>query len=683
MNSRSNSKKKGQKEPKHDRIAQLRSLITYHQHRYHELDQPEISDEAYDSLVRELRFLEGSSDESPESVTNIVGGRVNDAFAKVTHSVRQWSLGNVFSKEELHEWEERAVRQLEGTPWGAGTPRYVVEHKLDGLKLVVEYRDGVFVRAATRGDGVIGEDVTHTARMIRDVPQRLTEPVTLTAVGEVMLFDQAFQVLNREQAKKGETPFANPRNAAAGSLRQLDPSVTHSRDLSYIVYDLDVLDTTGTSVNLPQTQWEELSLLRTLGFRVSEHSTQAEDLQGVLDFYSTWQRKRTSLPYGIDGIVIKVNNIEIQRMLGYTAKAPRFGIAFKFPAEQVTTVIEAIDLQVGRTGVVTPVAHLRPVVVAGSTVSRATLHNEDQIKRLDVRVGDTVILQKAGDVIPEIVAVVTELRPKNARPYRFPTHVDGCGGDGRIERTPGEAAHRCVVLDSDTLHRRRLYHFVGKHALNMDGVGPRIVDLLLDNGLITHSHDLFTLETGDLNGLPGFQERASDKVIGAIQTSRTVPLARLLIGLSIDHVGEETARLIAERCGSLEEIQKAGIEELSRIHGVGDIVAESVVTWMRNPRNTRSLDALIPFLTIQNPVQLGSSQPLAGKTVVFTGTLPTLSRDDAKDRARAAGAHVAGSVSKKTDYVIVGSDAGTKEAQARALGIQILSEDQFLKLIAS
>lgn len=664
---------------KKDRIKKLRELVKHHQSLYHEKDTPEISDEAYDSLVRELRELEGVGEEG-ESVANIVGGAPNEAFAKVEHKVQQWSLNNVFDEAELRDWEDQIKRRLEDEGIDISRLSYDVGHKLDGLKIVLTYEQGKLVRAATRGNGVIGEDVTHSAITIEDIPKTLSEPLTLSCVGEVWLSESEFLRINKERQKQEQPLFANPRNAAAGSLRQLDATVTASRKLSIIVYDLDFLEPTA-DIPMPTTQQEELELLRRLDFPIGEHGVFKKDIEGVISFYNTWKDKKTKLPYGVDGVVVKVNEIFLQKRLGYTAKAPRFAIAFKFPAEQATTVIEDIVMQVGRTGVITPVAHLTPTRIAGSVVSRATLHNEDQIKRLDIRIGDTVILQKAGDVIPEVVSVVLELRSKKSKPYVFPKKVDGCGGDGSIERIPGEAAYRCQVLDSDFIYRQRLYHFVSKTALNIDGVGPKIIDFLLDEGLIKEAVDLFTLEVGDLEGLPGFQKKAAENTIAAIKSASKVELYRLLVGLSIPNVGEETARLIADQFGSLDRVRLATLEELSDIHGVGDTVAESVFKWMGNKQNASRLDSLVSYLKITNPTTKAKKTALTGKTVVFTGSLPTLSRDDAKDIARLAGAHIAGSVSGKTDYVVMGEEAGSKAAKAEELGVKVLSEAEFLKLI--
>lgn len=665
------------------RVAELRKLILYHRARYHTDDAPEISDEAYDSLLSELAALEADYPalKVAGSPTEVVGGDVSEAFSKVEHRVRQWSFDNVFSDQELKDWEDRLYRHLSIRTPEKSPLTYVCEHKIDGLKVILEYENGRLLRAATRGNGVIGEDITHTARMISDIPHTLKEKVSLIVVGEAWLSEKEFERINSERSAEGEPLFANPRNAAAGSLRQLDPAVTKKRKLSFFAYDIDYLDPETLASEPPRTQAGELKLMKMLGLVVNPHNVVCKNLSEVFTYYKKWSPKKYTMPYGMDGAVIKVNDIETQKRLGYTAKSPRFGIAYKFPSEEATTVVEDIQLQVGRTGVLTPVAHLRPVRIAGSTVSRATLHNEDQIKRLDVHVGDTVIIQKAGDIIPEILSVMIELRPKSAKPYRFPKKVPECGGDGSIERIPGEAAYRCVARDSDTLHRRRLYYFVSKGALNIDGVGPKIIDLLLDTKLINTYVDLFTLTEGDLIGLPSFKETAAKNVIEAIHTARTVPLYRLLIALSIDHVGEETARLIAESCGSLEAVRMASVEDLSSIHGVGDTVAESVVLWMKNPLNQKVLDELLEHITVEVPKRENVRRVLEGKRFVFTGTLPTLGRTEAQDLARSAGALISSSVSKNTDYVVAGSDPGSKVTKAEELGVPVIAESAFMSLL--
>lgn len=665
-----------------DRLQQLRKTVKYHQELYHQKDSPEISDQAYDTLLRELSELEVSLEGKVSTVSEAVGGDANEAFAKVKHRVRQWSFDNVFTEAELKDWDNRLKRLLKDADNPQKNISYVAEHKIDGLKLVIEYEAGVLVRASTRGDGTIGENVTHSAKTISVLPAKLSHPIDLICVGEVWLSEKEFERINKERKVKEEQLFANPRNAAAGSLRQLDASITASRNLSLTVYDIDLIDGLDTNVVAPETQWEELQLLKTLGLPTNKYSKLCESITEVQKYYETWSKKRKDQPYGIDGVVMKVNNVSLQKLFGYTAKAPRFGMAYKFPAEEATTVVEDIQLQVGRTGVITPVAHLRPVLIDGSTVSRATLHNEDNIARLDVRVCDTVILRKAGDIIPEILSVVMSLRPKNTKAYKFPAKVHECGGDGSIERIPGEAAYRCVSKDSGALHRRRLYYFVSKSALNIDGVGPKIVDLFLEHGLISSYADLFTLTHGDLKDLPGFKEKAVLNVLSAIDVAKDVPLYRLLIGLSIENVGEETARLVADTFGSLEAIKKASLEDLAEIYGVGDIVAESIVSWFKDKNNQLTLAELLPHLNIQNPTKTKEVNLLSGKSFVLTGTLENMSRDEAKDLIRKLGGSVSSSVSAKTSFVVVGESPGSKAAEATRLGVKILSEADFQKLVA-
>lgn len=667
-----------------DRIEKLRALVAYHQHRYQVLDAPELSDEAYDALVRELRALEHAHPEyrKPDSPSERVGGAPRREFGKVAHATRQWSFDNVFSFEELGEWREKLLRQLERTPLQGATPTFCVEQKIDGLKIVLTYREGKFIQGATRGDGRVGEDITANLRTIRSVPLTLAEPVDCVVVGEAWLGKRELARLNDERRANGEPLFANTRNAAAGSLRQLDPQVTASRKLSCFLYDIDEISFphAAHTEKSPATQQGELALLARLGFEVNPHHAHCTDVDEVEAFYRHWHTKRHTLPFEIDGVVIKVDEVAHQRALGHTANAPRFGVAYKFPAEQVTTMVEGIVLQVGRTGVLTPVAVLSPVRVAGSVVHRATLHNEDQIRRLDVRVGDTVILQKAGDVIPEIVSVVRELRTGAERPFRFPTRTPLCGGDGSVERIPGQAAWRCVSKDSFELVARTFHHFVSKKALDVDGLGPQIVDLLLEKGLLTTYADLFALSEGDLNGLPGFKDKAIRNLLAGIEAARQTTLARLLFALSIDQVGEETARSLARAFGTIGRVRGATREELCAVEGVGEVVADSLLAWFRDPVHTRALDELLPYLTLvrERAVEQGA---LTGQTVVVTGTLPTLSREQAHELIRSAGGHPAGSVSKKTSFVVAGEDPGSKVEKARALGVAVIDETELLRRV--
>lgn len=660
------------------RAEKLRDEINRHRRLYHTLDAPEISDTAYDSLIKELEDIEAKHPDliTPDSPTGRVGAAPLPEFVKVPHKVPQWSFNDAFTEEDLRDFDARVKRFIKAETGKEESPEYVCELKIDGLKIVLEYEKGVLVRAATRGDGTVGEDVTQNVRTIGAVPLRLEKPVYAIVEGEVWMSKKNLERLNKEQAAAGKPLFANPRNVAAGSIRQLDPKVAAARRLDNFVYDIARI----AGAPLPKTQFEELQLLHDLGFKVNSHRRLAKDVGEAIAYWKEWQKKAPKQDYLIDGVVIKVNERRLQDALGYTGKAPRWGIAFKFPAEQVTTVVEGIVFQVGRTGVITPVAQLRPVLVAGTTVSRATLHNEDEIKRLDVRVGDTVILQKAGDIIPDIVSVVKELRTGKEKPFVFPTHIPECGGDGAIERVPGQAAHRCVVKDSQTLMRRKFHYFASRAALDIDGCGPAVIDALLDAGLITTFPDLFTLERGDVLALPRFGEKSADNLLAAIEAARKTTLPRLITGLSIDHVGEETAHLLAENFKTMEALSTATREEIEAIDGIGPVVALTVSEWFKQKTNQKMLVKLMKEVQIEK-VSKKTGGKLAGLTFVLTGTLPTLERAQAEDMIRDAGGNVSSSVSKNTDYVLAGEAAGSKLAKAEALGVKVISEEDFKKLL--
>jgi len=661
------------------RYEALKTEVDHHRHLYHTLDAPEISDEAYDSLIRELADIEAAHPElkTADTPTEKVGGEVAEAFQKVTHEIRQYSFDNVFSREELVAWDARVKKMLEKEGGDASTVSYCAELKIDGLKAILTYKGGKLLLAATRGDGEVGEDVTHNIKTIKDIPNELPKPVDAIVVGEIWLSDDELARINTEREKNDEPAFANTRNAAAGSLRQLDSSVTAKRKLQSFVYDIDAF-----SLGAPKTQMEELSTLASLGFSVEPSHKLCHSVFDIEAFYTEALARRHDMPFHVDGIVLKVNDAAQQKLLGFTAKAPRWGVAYKFPAEQVTTVIEDIVLQVGRTGVLTPVAHLKPVRVGGAVVSRATLHNEDFIKELDLRIGDTVILQRAGDVIPEVVSVMKNLRTGKEKAWHFPTHSNLCGGDGSIERVPGQAAWRCKHGGSPNQLRRQFEHFVGKHAFDIDGLGKEQVKVFLDAGLIEDFADIFTLKKKDLLELPRFAEKSVDNLLLAIESARKVTLARFLVGLSIEHVGEETARDIALHFGTLQKLRDATLEELEAIEGVGDIVAESVFTWFRDAENKKLLTKLLKEITIERTKEKLESNKFSGKTFVLTGTLAGMTRDEAGERIRANGGKVTSSVSKNTDYVVAGEDPGTKYDMAKKLGVAVLSEDEFKKLLS-
>ncbi len=663
------------------RVRKLRAAIEKHRYNYHVLDKEDISSEVLDSLKRELSEIERDYPElrDDNSPSNRVAGEPLKQFEKVQHKVAQWSFNDAFTEEDMRAFDIRVKKVLKTDK----TISYVSELKIDGLKVVLEYKKGILVAAATRGDGRVGENVTMNVRTIQSVPLQLTKPVDIIVEGEVWMSKKNFEVLNKEQEKKGLPLYANPRNVAAGSIRQLDPNITASRKLDMFVYDIAQFD--GDIKNMsPKSQFDELQFLRDLGFKVNKHATFCKNIDEVIVFWKSWASKSKKQDYWIDGVVVKVNDVEQQRELGYTGKAPRFGIAFKFAAEQVTTVVEDIKLQIGRTGVLTPVAHLRPVSVAGSTVSRATLHNEDEIERLDVRVGDTVILQKAGDVIPDIVKVLTELRTGKEKRFVFPTHVPECGGDGRIERVPGQAAWRCIYKNSDIQQKRRLYHFVSKKCFDIEDLGPRQIDAFMDNALISSYEDIFTLTKGDLLALPRFAEKSADNIMKAIEKARTVTLPRFIFSLSIPQVGEETGEDLAKHFSTWENLAKAltekDIDELYKIEGIGEIVAKSLIDWYDDKAHKKIVENLLKHVSVQKFKNISLSI-LQGKTFVLTGTMESMSRDEVKAKIKALGGDVSGSVSSKTSYVVAGEDAGSKLDKAQELGVKVLNEDEFLKLI--
>ncbi|MDD4803607.1 MAG: NAD-dependent DNA ligase LigA [Candidatus Pacebacteria bacterium] len=661
------------------RYNKLVKTIEQHRYLYHVLDKPTISDEAYDSLIREIFDLEEKYPElrTPESPTQRVGDKPLDEFKKVKHEVRQWSFDDCFSLDGLKKWDEKVRRMIDKEEsLKSEKVEYCCELKIDGLKMILTYKNGKFVQGATRGDGEIGEDVSQNLKTIKSIPVVLPKPLDIIVVGECWLSKKELERINKERKEKGEQLFANTRNAAAGSIRQLDPKVPASRKLSSFIYDIDKVNE-----DLPKTQSEELKMLSELEFKTNSHTEIFNSLEDVQKFYEKWSKGKDNLDYGLDGIVIKINSRKIQDSLGYTGKSPRWGIAYKFPAEQVTTIVEDIVLQVGRTGVLTPVAHLKPVLVAGSTVSRATLHNEDEIKRLDVRIGDTVILQKAGDVIPDIVLVLKDLRTGKEKKYVFPKKVESCGGDGSIERIEGQAAWRCVYKNSFEQQKRKFYHFVSKKAFNIDGCGPRIIDVLLLNNLITNFDDIFTLKKGDLLSLPRFGEKSVDNIFVSIEKSREVTLAKFIVSLSIPQVGEETAIDLANHFGSLEKIKQAKVEELQQISGVGDIVGLSVYEWFANKENNELVERLLKQVKILKLFSNTINKKLSGKTFVITGTLPSMSRDEMKDKIRELGGEISESVSSKTSYLIAGENAGSKLDKAQTLGVEVLDEEKFLNMI--
>ncbi len=662
-----------------ERAQKLRTAITAYRAEYHEKDESSISPEALDSLKHELVELEAQYPElvTPDSPTQVVAGVVLDELQKVKHEVAQWSLNDAFSEGDIRAFDERVRKELAREVGGDAVPTYCVELKIDGLHVILTYEKGVLITAATRGDGVVGEDVTHNIRTIRSVPQKLKEPLDIVVEGEVYMTRSGFTALNREREKAEEPLFKNPRNAAAGSIRQLDSSMAAARPLGAYLYDIDALEG-----EMPATQKEELEFLANLGFPVESHQVHALSVEDVISFWKTWQGKaREKLDYQIDGVVVKVNERAYQRLLGHTGKAPRYAIACKFPAEQVTTIVEDITLQVGRTGKLTPVAHLSPVSVAGSTVSRATLHNEDFIHELDIRIGDTVILQKAGDIIPEIVQVLPEFRTGNKKPWKFPKFSALCGGDGSTERIPGEAAHRCKVAGSFEVNVRKLIHFAGKSAFDIEGMGKKTVLALMKHELVAEPADIFELTRDELLSLPGVKDKTADNLLTAITKAKRTTLDRLLIGLSIGHVGEETAHVLATHIKTMTTLRNSSEEQLADIGGVGAVVARALRAWFEDTANSEALDRLLAHLSITK-VEAPGKGPLTGMTVVVTGTLPGLSRDEAEALVRSNGGNVGGSVSKNTSFVLAGESAGSKLQKAQELGVEVIDETEFRRRLS-
>lgn len=656
----------------------LRREIRHNEYLYYVLDAPEITDAEYDRMMVRLRELEARYPDSipADSPTQRVGGRASSQFTEVRHLEPLLSLGNVFSAEELRAFDER-VRS--GLPAGSKV-EYVMEPKIDGLACSLIYENGKLVRAATRGDGVVGENVTANVRTIRSIPLTLkvpegeAVPELLDVRGEVYMPRQAFMRLNEQRAERGESEFANPRNAAAGSLRQLDPQVTASRSLSFFAYYL-----VGEGAQPKHS--ESLALLARYGFKVSENYKVVENIDEAIKYIGDFNELRQGLSYDTDGAVIKVNDVYQQRILGATGKDPRWATAYKYPPEQAETTLEDIDWRVGRTGVLTPTAVLTPVKLSGSVISRATLHNEDFIRAKDIRIGDRVIINKAGEIIPEVLRVVVEKRTGDEKEVEIPNVCPECGW--RVERQGEEAAIRCTNPHCPALGREGLIHFVSRDAMNIDGCGPSVINALLDAGLVRDAADLYSLRKEDLLKLERMGEKSADNLLAALAESKKNELDKLLFALGIRHVGAKVARILATEFGSMEKLQQAQPEELAQIRDIGDKIAESAVTWLNVPANIDLVERLAAAgLTMTfTPPASQEDNPFFGKTLVFTGTMPTLGRAEAKTMAQDVGAKVSGSVSKKTDYVIAGAEAGSKLEKAQQLGVTVIDEAEFLRLL--
>ncbi|MGO4302362.1 NAD-dependent DNA ligase LigA [Cupriavidus sp. RAF12] len=678
------------------RVQWLRDELERHNYQYYVLDAPTIPDADYDALFGELQALETEHPDllTDESPTQRVGGAPLSAFDTVRHRVPMLSLNNGFDDEDVIGFDRRCAQGLGRTAAAApaedlfsaaeaadSAVEYACELKFDGLAMSLRYEDGKLVQAATRGDGETGEDVTVNVRTIKAIPLKLRgkAPAVLEVRGEVFMYRAEFDKLNERQAEAGEKTFVNPRNAAAGSLRQLDPRITARRPLSFFAYGIGELQ----GAERPPTHSVMLDGFATLGLPVCSERQVVKGAQGLLSFYREIGARRDQLPYDIDGVVYKVNAVPEQEQLGFVSRAPRFALAHKFPAQEMTTVVEDIEVQVGRTGAITPVARLAPVFVGGVTVTNATLHNEDEIRRKDVHVGDTVIVRRAGDVIPEVVAVVLERRPEGARAFVMPTACPVCGS--HIERLEGEAIARCTGgLICAAQRKQALLHFAQRRAMDIEGLGDKVVEQLVDQGIVHTPADLYKLGVAKLAALDRMADKSATNLLAAIEASRETTMNRFIFALGIRHVGEATAKDLAKHFGKLDNLMAADEAALLEVNDVGPVVAQSIAGFLAEPHNVEVIEQLraAGVHWPETEPMARAPLPLAGKTFVLTGTLPTMSREDAKERLEAAGAKVAGSVSKKTDYVVAGAEAGSKLERAQALGVPVLDEDGMLALLA-
>ncbi|HIK15247.1 MAG TPA: NAD-dependent DNA ligase LigA [Leptolyngbyaceae cyanobacterium M33_DOE_097] len=667
------------------RVEELNQLLQKASYAYYVLDDPIMEDSVYDQLYHELLNLERQHPSliRPDSPTQRVGERPASKFTSVRHNIPLYSLENAFGAEDLVRWEER---------WRRVAPEakaydYVCELKIDGNALALTYENGVLVRGATRGDGVEGEEITQNVKTIRSIPLRLNlpDPPPIVEIrGEAFLPLDVFEQINQERSLAGEALFANPRNAAAGTLRQLDSKVVAKRKLDFFAYTLHLPEGGTNRITPLQTQWDALELLKQMGFRVNPERSLCPNLEAVQAYCDQWSTQRTTLSYLTDGVVVKLNSLALQTQLGFTQKFPRWAIALKYPAEEAPTIVERIVTQVGRTGAVTPVAEMKPVELAGTTVSRATLHNSDRIRELDIHLGDTVIVRKAGEIIPEVVRVLYELRPDTAQSYQMPTHCPECGQP--LVKPEDEAVTRCINTSCPAIVRGALIHWSSRDALDINGLGEKLVLQLVDTGLVRSVADLYGLTVESLLHLERMGKKSAEKLVGAIADSKQQPWARVLYGLGIRHVGSVNAQVITQVFPSVEALAQAQISDIAATYGIGETIAASIHEWFQNPGN----QALIQRLQAAGLQLEGTTPPtateataLTGKTFVITGTLPTLKRDEAKAMIQAAGGKVTDSVSKKTDYVVVGEEAGSKLQKAQELGVAQLTEPELLKLLES
>ncbi|MBW4640294.1 MAG: NAD-dependent DNA ligase LigA [Gloeocapsa sp. UFS-A4-WI-NPMV-4B04] len=664
------------------RVQELRTLLQKASYAYYVLDNPIMEDAVYDQLYRELQQLETQYPEviTPDSPTQRVGERPATQFSSVKHNIPLYSLENAFNIEELKAWQERWRRHAPNTD----SVEYVCELKIDGSALALTYENGVLVRGATRGDGIAGEEITQNVRTIRSIPLRLNlenPPSRVEVRGEAFLALDVFKQINQERAQSGESLFANPRNAAAGTLRQLDSQIVARRRLDFFPYTLHIPGMDDASI--ARTQSEALDLLQEMGFRVNPHRKLCPSLQEVADYYEYWDTERLNLPYMTDGVVVKINSFALQEQLGFTQKFPRWAVALKYAAEEAPTRVENISINVGRTGALTPLAEMRPVQLAGTTVSRATLHNSDHISQLDIRIGDTVIVRKAGEIIPEVVRVLKELRPADTQPFQMPVNCPVCNQPS--VRPENEAVTRCVNASCPAILKGAIQHWVSRDALDINGMGEKLVQQLVDRDVVHSVADLYDLTADHLGKLQRMGKKLAEKLIHAIAQSKTKPWSRVLYGLGIRHVGSVNAQLLTEKFPTVEQLATVESADIETVYGIGSEIATSVYQWFRIPANQTLIERLkATGLQLAGEIDTISlnNQLLSGKTFVITGTLPTLKRDEAKDLIQKAGGKVTDSVSKKTDYVIVGEEAGSKLEKAQQLGINCLSEAQLLELLS-
>lgn len=662
-------------------IETLRNKLREYEYHYHVLDNPLVPDAEYDRLMNELKNLEWQHPEliTPDSPTQRVGAKPLDGFSQVTHELPMLSLDNAFSDEDLDGFLRRMESYISVTP---SSLDFCCEPKLDGLAVSILYVNGVLTQAATRGDGTTGEDITANIRTIRNIPLRLktdNPPLRLEVRGEVFMPQKGFEALNQKALEKGEKTFANPRNAAAGSLRQLDPKITAKRPLMLNAYSIGIYDSDD---ELPNTHFERLQWLKSLGIPVNNEIRLEKGRENLLKFYADIQTKRPTLGYDIDGTVLKVNDIALQEQLGFISRSPRWAIAYKFPAQEEMTVLNDVEFQVGRTGAITPVAKLEPVFVAGVTVSNATLHNGDEIERLGIAIGDTVIIRRAGDVIPQIIGIVAERRPENAKKITFPTACPICGS--AVVRVEGEAVARCTGgLFCEAQRKEALKHFVSRKAMDIDGVGEKLIEQLMERELVHTPADLFKLDQVTLMRLERMGEKSAQNALNSIEKAKNTTLPRFLFALGIRDVGEATALNLANHFGSLDAIRTATFEQLQEVQDVGEVVANRIVRFWQEPHNVEVVEDLIQQGVVwQNIEQVEiADNPLKDKNVVLTGTLSVLTRDQAKALLQGLGCKVSGSVSSKTDYLIAGEKAGSKLAKAKELGVKVLSEQDFLEIV--